>query len=108
MVFSFEKQNFEIINIYAPTKNSEKLKFYKKLRNYVTIQNNLILGEAFNMVEDILLDRQGGNPNNTHMLGLDYLKETKQKNNLADIWRKKIQTKDYLHFTITINLYVVK
>ena len=27
LAFSFEKQNFQIVNIYAPTKNSEKLKF---------------------------------------------------------------------------------
>ena len=82
LVFSFHKQNFQIINIYAPTKNSEKLKFYKKL---FTTKNNQILGGDFNMVEDIPLDRQRGNPNNTQMLGLDYLKEKKQKNKLIDI-----------------------
>ena len=41
------------------------------------------------MVEDILLDRQGGNPNNTHMLGFHHLTQTKQGNNLVDIWRKE-------------------
>ena len=44
LAFSFEKQNFQIVNIHAPTKNSEKLKFYKKLKNYITTKNNLILG----------------------------------------------------------------
>ena len=89
LAFSFEKQNFQIVNIHAPTKNSEKLKFYKKLKNYITTKNNLILGGDFNMVEDILLDRQGGHPNNTHMLGLDYLKQINEKNKLIDIWRKE-------------------
>ena len=95
---SFEKQNFQIVNIYAPTKNSEKLKFYKKLKNYITTKNNLILGGDFNMVEDILLDRQGGHPNNTHMLGLDYLKQIKEKNKLIDIWRKENPNKRLFTF----------
>ena len=87
--FSLEKQNFEIINIYAPTKNSENSKFYKHLKKYINTKQNIILGGDFNMVEDILLDRQGGNPNNTHMLGFDHLTQTKQANNLVDIWQKE-------------------
>ena len=31
----------------------------------------MILGGDFNMVEDLLLDRQGGNPNATCTLGLN-------------------------------------
>ena len=87
--FSLEKQNFEIINIYAPTKNAENPKFYKHLKKNINTKQNIILGGDFNMVEDILLDRQGGNPNNTHMLGFDHLIQTKQANNLVDIWRKE-------------------
>ena len=68
--FTFEKQNFQIINIYAPTKNSEKHIFYKHLKHYININENIILGGDFNMVDDPLLDRQGGNPNNNCMLGL--------------------------------------
>ena len=41
------------------------------------------------MVEDILLDRKGGNPNITHTLGLEYLTKIKQTNNLTDIWQKQ-------------------
>ena len=41
------------------------------------------------MVEDLLLDRQGGSPDNTHMLGLQYLIKLKQKYGLTDIWRKE-------------------
>ena len=71
--FSIEKQNYQIINIYAPTRNSEKPKFYKTLKNYIDSKQNLILGGDFNLVEDTLLDRKGGNPNKTHTLGLDQL-----------------------------------
>ena len=52
--FSLEKQNFQIINIYAPSKNSEKSKFYKHLKNYINTKQNIILGGDFNMVKDLL------------------------------------------------------
>ena len=66
--FSIEKQKYQILNIYAPTRNSEKTKFYKTLKNYIDPKQNLILGGDFIMVEDIILDRKGGNPNITHTL----------------------------------------
>ena len=43
--------------------------FYKQLQKYIT-EEDIILGGDFNMVEDPLLDRQGGNPYITHTLGL--------------------------------------
>ena len=72
---TFEKQNYQILNIYAPTRNSEKLKFYKHLHKYININDNVILGGDFNDVEDLLLDRRGGNPNNSHLLGMQYLQK---------------------------------
>ena len=87
--FSIEKQNYQIMNIYAPTRNSEKRKFNKILNNYIDPKQNLILAGDLNMVEVILLDRKGGNPNITHTLGIEYLTKIKQTNNLTDIWRKQ-------------------
>ena len=87
--FSIEKQKYQILNIYAPTRNSEKTKFYKALKNYIDPKQNLILGGDFIMVEDIILDRKGGNPNITHTLGSEYLTKIKQINNLTDIWWKQ-------------------
>ena len=86
--FAFEKQNYQILNIYAPTKNSAKKNFYKQLNQYINISENKILGD-FNMVEDLLLDRHGGNPNNTHLLRIQYLQKIKQKYNLTNIWQKQ-------------------
>ena len=77
LIFSFEKQNFQIINICGPTKNSKKRNFYKTLNKYITLDENIILGGDFNMVEDPLLDRYGGNPNITHTLGINYLTKIK-------------------------------
>ena len=95
---TFEKQNYQILNIYAPTRNSEKLKFYKHLHKYIAINDNIILGGDFNNVEDLLLDRRGGNPNNTHLLGMQYLQKIKQKYNLTDIWRKQNPDKQLFTF----------
>ena len=38
------------------------------------------------MLEDPLLDRQGGNPNIIHTLGLHFLTKIKQKYTLTDIF----------------------
>ena len=38
--FSIEKQKYQILNIYAPTRNSEKTKFYKTLK-IILIRNKI-------------------------------------------------------------------
>ena len=43
-----------------------------------------MLAGDLNMVEDIYLDRQGGTPSNSHLLGLIRLQKIKQKYNLKD------------------------
>ena len=95
---TFEKQNYQILNIYAPTRNSKKLKFYKHLHKYISINDKVILGGDFNNVEDLLLDRRGGNPNNTHLLGMQYLQKIKQRYNLTDIWQKQNPDKQLFTF----------
>ena len=50
------------------------------------------------MVKDLYLHRQGGKPNNTHLLGLDHLMEIKQNSNLVDIWRKQNPNKKQFTF----------
>ena len=89
LTFLFEKQIFQVVNIYAPANPSLRKKIFKNLQNYTNNTNNLILAGNFNMVEDLLLDRPGGNPSNSHLLGLDYLQKIKQKNKFIDPWRKQ-------------------
>ena len=93
--FLYEKQIFQITNIYAPTNPALIKKFYKNLSQYLNKTNsqNLNLAGDFNMVEDIYLDRQGGIPSNSHLLGLKHLQKITQKYNLKDTWRKKKHTK---------------
>ena len=51
------------------------------------------------MVEDLLLDRPGGNPSNIHKLGFDHLNKVKQMNDLVDIWWKKTPRQEIIHFS---------
>ena len=81
---------FNITTIYAPNTESrlECEQFFEFLDDYIPKEMPTILCGDFNMVENLILDRQGGNPREKHTWGLHNLKILKQKNGLTDIWRK--------------------
>lgn len=89
--FLYEKNFFQITNIYATTNQALRRKFYKNLLQHLNKLNNqnLIVARDFNMVEDNYLHRQGRTPSNSHLQGLTQLQKIKQKNNLQDTWCKK-------------------
>ena len=64
-----------LTNIYAPNIPKKRKHFFQKLE---TNNNNNILGEDFNMVENIQKDRAGGNPTTQHY-GLEYIENIKKK-----------------------------
>ena len=51
-ILQIEKQIFQLINIYAPTKPKNKKTFYKELPKFIEKENNTILAADFNMIED--------------------------------------------------------
>ena len=55
-----------------------------------------------NIVKDLTIDRQGGNPNRQHQYGLEQLNEINQNCSLIDIWRT--QNKFKMQFTYENNL----
>ena len=97
-IIQLEKQLFQIINIYAPTNSKNKQNFYQELPKYLEKQNNTILAGDFNMIEDISLDKLGGNTSSTHLIGLNKLTELKNAHNLVDIWRKSNPLKKLLTY----------
>lgn len=110
LFFIFEKQIFQIINLCAPTNPSLRNKFYK---NYLKQTNNssnqnLILAGDFNMVEDLFLDRQGGAPCNSHIIGLTDLQKIKQKQTYKIHGIKRSTTKEYLLIITLTILYKVE
>ena len=55
-----------------------------------------------NIVKDLTIDRQGGNPNRQHQYGLEQLNEINQNCSLIDIWRT--QNKFKMQFAYENNL----
>ena len=58
----FEQEISQLINIYAPTKPTNRKSFYNKLGNFIKYNEKIILAGDFNMIENIFPDRLGGNP----------------------------------------------
>ena len=90
-----QKNKFQITNVYAPNIPLQRKTFFDKLKCYVTPKYEIILGGDLNMVENLTMHRQGGNPNRQHLYGLEELNEIKQNCNLIDIWQTQhnFQTK---------------
>ena len=91
--------SYRITNIYAPNIPKKRKKFFQKLETQFANINN-ILGGEFNMVEDILKDRAGGNPTTQHY-GIEYIRNMKNNNNTIDIWREKSQIRENIYISTT-------
>ena len=88
---NIQGETFIIVNLYAPTKLTEKDNFFKKLMTEieninVAITDRLILGGDWNTIQDIKIDKKGGNKNISATLP-KYLAELMSNYNLVDIWR---------------------
>ena len=59
------------------------------------------------MIENIPLDRLGGNPSNVYLIGLEKLNDIKNKHKLDHIWRKYNYIKGILHTIIQMKPCVV-
>lgn len=92
-IIQIEQQMFQLVNIYSPTKPTNKNQFYKNLPLFLEKENNTILAGNFNMIENIFLDKLGGNTSNVHLIGLNELTKIKNKHKLVDIWRKNNPSK---------------
>ena len=88
-IIKFEDDTYQLINIYAPTKPDQRKFFYKNLQNFIKSDQKTILAGDFSMLENIFLDRIGGNPNNTHTLDIQDLNCIKNKNKLIDMEKNK-------------------
>ena len=64
------------------------------------------MGGDFNMVENLTMDRQGGNCNRQHQYGLEELNKIKKHCNLTDIWQT--QNKFKTQFTYEDDILVFK
>ena len=88
---NIQGESFIIVNVYAPTKVTGKDIFFKKLMTElqnvnVTINDRLILGGDWNTIQDIKIDKKGGNKNFSSTLPKMF-SELMSNYNLIDIWR---------------------
>ncbi len=75
-----------LMNIYAPNKPRERKWFFENLWQYKPGDKNLILAGDFNCLENLDLDKQGGNPLSGN-LGTTELRNFTENNSLIDTWR---------------------
>ena len=63
LVLDLEINNigYRLINVYMPKSNSERREFISKLSAFCNTSRNVILGGDFNFVENLQLDKKGGN-----------------------------------------------
>ena len=87
-IIKYGQEMLQIINIYSPTNPANRKDFYINLQNFIDYNQKTIIAGDFNMIENLFLDRIGGNPNKTHTIGSETFKTVKIKLNLIDIWRK--------------------
>lgn len=61
------KTKFQIANMHTPNIPLQEKSFFDKLRCYVAPKHRVILGGEFNRVENLIMDRQGENPNRQNL-----------------------------------------
>ena len=54
-IIQIEQQMFQLVNIYSPTKPTNKNQSYKNLPLFLEKEYNTILADNFNMIENIFL-----------------------------------------------------
>ena len=82
---TFNGTPLRVVNIYAPTVGTDRLNFLSQLDKYLLTCRKVIMGEDFNLVLDIAMDRFGGNPHGS--IGSPELKRLLSKYHFIDIWR---------------------
>lgn len=85
--FQYEETQLLAVNIYAP--NSDEPQFFiETFQKLEPFKNSLLMGGDFNLVMDISLDKQGGQPI-THFNSQQVVKNFLNEYQLVDIWRTK-------------------
>ena len=94
---AIENAVFNLLNVYFPNTENEQLHFLKEMRRMLEKKNTeeplerFIIGGDFNCVQNISLDKKGGNmeySQNKPKLR-DNLKEFMESYSLEDVWRVK-------------------
>ena len=86
VTFSINQVKFTILNVYAPSKNDERISFFAELRKFLQtldLQTCLIIGGDFNCAVNASCDRNGLEP---QPCTAKHFANIIAKYNLHDIW----------------------
>ena len=79
---------YQIINVYAPNKDSHKNFFFSNILNYDFQGHNLVLAGDFNCIENPLYDRLNTDTDSSKStIGLKELKALTEEYEIVDSWR---------------------
>ena len=78
--------DLNIVSVYAPNDGATRKTFFRNIDNFIIGRSPTIIGGDFNCVENLKLDKIGGNPSNG-TAGSVQLNSIKQSYNLIDPFR---------------------
>ena len=86
-----------LVNVYLPNIEAERKVFINGLQGYLMTSREIILGGDFNFVEDLNLDKMGGNLDRGD-IGSDNMSVLKRDFYLVDAFRTKYRRKREFSF----------
>ena len=98
MLLEFDDRTLNLINVYAPSKDSQRRAFFSDLNRFLSVSNDNILGGDFNCILNSRLDKLGGVPNSRQSASV-LLNALTTRFSLVDVWRER--HKDERNFTWT-------
>lgn len=81
-----DDHSLNIINIYAPSSDTEHQNFYSTITTYLSPTQANILGGDLNSISDPKLDKLGGDPD-PRQSAVNNLNRITTQYDLIDIWR---------------------
>ena len=96
MLLEVDDRTLNLINVYAPSKDSQRRALFSDLNKFFSDSNDNIMGGDFNCIFNSRLDKLGGVPNARHSAAL-LLNAINTRFSLVDVWRER--HKDERNFT---------
>ena len=87
-----------LINVYCPNNEKERKEFLENLQFYLACSRKVILGGDFNFVEDLQLDKEGGDALSGNV-GVQIMRDLKFDFSLVDPFRKKYPARKSFTFS---------
>ena len=88
MLLEIDDRTLNLINVYSPSKDSQRRAFFSDLNRFLSDSNDNILGGDFNCIFNSRLDKLGGVPNARQSASV-LLNALNTRFSLVDVWRER-------------------